>query len=102
MVDVFVLWNISSSAFGVFLNLFSAVVNSYLLYSNYFRSHSSAIRGRPKHLNATMSIYLAYHAISSAINALNNTLYVLGPGLFGIQLATTLYQFGVIMEFMHN
>ncbi|KAI1707762.1 hypothetical protein DdX_12320 [Ditylenchus destructor] len=89
------------------LNFFTAIIMTYILYSDYSRIIPllASSKEKEKRLNATMTIFAVYHAVSSAINAVNSLLYVLGPD-FGLSIvpktAGSKLWYGIIFEFCRN
>ncbi|KAI1700778.1 hypothetical protein Ddc_17941 [Ditylenchus destructor] len=78
---------------------------SYVLYSDHRRRIMlTSPQEKEKRLHATMTIFVAYHTISSAINVVNGVLYVLGPNGLGVSkvIAANIYDFGRISEFLRN
>ncbi|KAI1700378.1 hypothetical protein Ddc_18111 [Ditylenchus destructor] len=60
---------------------------------------------RERSLSATMTIFLTYHTISSAVNIVSGVLYVLGPeaGLgIGFKTAGSNMWYGLLFEFFRN
>ncbi|KAI1700377.1 hypothetical protein Ddc_18109 [Ditylenchus destructor] len=90
--------------FVIFLDLFSTITMSYILYCNHFRCKPTLFSPmeRERSLSATMTIFVVYHAISSAINFVCGVLYDLDYGC-GIGVATAgVRPYAIIFEFLRN